>query len=79
MPKKKRNITKERPSGQFHEMQVRMDIIQKFMKYIESHYVQADENGEANYLMGATLGSIDFMNNALKELRKQEEQNHETI
>lgn len=77
MPKK--NITKERPSGQFHEMQVRMDIIQKFMKYIESHYVHADENGEANYLMGAALGSIDFMNNALKELRKQEEQKHETI
>ena len=74
----KNNITKE-PSGLFHEMQVRMDIIQKFMKYIESHYVQADENGEANYLMGAALGSIDFINNAMEELRKQEEQNHETI
>lgn len=79
MPKKNKNINKERPSGLFHEIEVRMDIIQKFMKYIESHYVQADENGEANYLMGAALGSIDFMNNALKELRKQEEQNHETI
>lgn len=77
MPKKKKTITKE--SGLFHEMQVRMDIIQKFMKYIESHYVQADENGEANYLMGAALGSIDFINNAMEELRKQEEQNHETI
>ena len=79
MPKKKKNITKERPSGLFHEMQVRMDIIQKFMKYIDSNYVQADENEEANYLMGAALGYIDFMNNALKDLRKQEEQNHETI
>lgn len=79
MPKKKKNINKERPSGLFHEIEVRMDIIQKFMKYIESHYVQADENGEANYLMGAALGSIDFMSNALEELRKQEEQNHETI
>lgn len=79
MPKKKKNITKERPSGLFHEMQVRMDIIQKFMKYIESNYVQADENGEANYLMGAALGSIDFINNAMEELRKQEEQSHETI
>ncbi len=49
------------------------------MKYIESHYVQADENGEANYLMGAALGSIDFIKNAMEELRKQEEQNHETI
>nr|WP_288697831.1 hypothetical protein [uncultured Allisonella sp.] len=79
MPKKKTTITKERPSGLFHEMQVRMDIIQKFMKYIESHYVQADETEEANYLMGAALGSIDFINNAMEELRKQEEQNHETI
>lgn len=78
MPKKKKTITKG-PSGLFHEMQVRMDIIQKFMKYIESHYVQADENGEANYLMGAALGSIDFIKNAMEELRKQEEQNHETI
>ena len=77
MPKKKKTITKE--SGLFHEMQVRMDIIQKFMKYIESHYIQADENGEANYLMGAALGSIDFIKNAIEELRKQEEQNHETI
>lgn len=73
MPKKKKNITKERPSGLFHEMQVRMDIIQKFMKHIESNYVQADENGEANYLMGAALGSIDFMHHALEELKKQEE------
>ena len=54
MPKKKNTITKE--SGLFHEMQVRMDIIQKFMKYIESNYVQADENGEANYLMGRGTG-----------------------
>ena len=77
MPKKKNTITKE--SELFHEMQVRMDIIQKFMKYIESNYVQADENGEANYLMGAALGSIDFINHALEELKKQEEQNHETI
>lgn len=77
MPKQKKTITKE--SGLFHEMRVRMDIIQKFMKYIESHYVQADENGEANYLMGAALGSIDFIKNAMEELRKQEEQNHETI
>lgn len=79
MPKKKKIITKGSSSGLFHEMQVRMDIIQKFMKYIESHYVHADENGEANYLMGAALGSIDFINNAMKELRKQEKQNHETI
>ena len=77
MPKKKNTITKE--SELFHEMQVRMDIIQKFMKYIESNYVQADENGEANYLMGAALGSIDFINHALEEMKKQEEQNHETI
>ena len=32
MPKKKKTITKE--SGLFHEMQVRMDIIQKFMKLL---------------------------------------------
>ena len=29
--------------------------------------------------MGAALGSIDFIKNAIEELRKQEEQNHETI
>ena len=32
MPKKKKIITKGSSSGLFHEMQVRMDIIQKFMK-----------------------------------------------
>lgn len=79
MLKKKEKSAKEYSSGLFCEMKVRMDIIQKFMKYIESHYVKADENVEANYLMGAALGSIDFMKEAMEELQKQEEQNHETI
>lgn len=82
MATKKKRKTDEisKPSeAWFKEIKVRMGIVEKFMKYIETHYVQADANGEANYLMGAAMGSIDFMSNALEELRKQEEQNHETI
>ena len=80
MKKKNKTDDNRKPSeAWFKEIKVRMGIVEKFMKYIENHYVQADANGEANYLMGAALGSIDFIKNAMEELRKQEEQNHETI